>query len=311
MATRIRTQQFFKSRNEYRLSGHRPTHAADGRPRPYNHASTTGLLNNGANEIEMTSQVTLNMPPEWLGHVSDIQYELQKIRSKMNDLSELHRKHLLPGFELDRNDQEHAIEILTGQITKMFRESQSRIKNVGQDSRLTAEEKQMRQNIQSNTASQLQDLSVLFRKNQKSYLQGLRNMQRKGKGAGKGSFIDLDETELARVEERGFSQEQLQQVDRMRADITQRETDIIQIAKSIHELAEIFKDLSLLVIDQGTILDRIDYNIEQTDQFTSDAIVELTQANTHQKAMRTKLCMLLLLVLIFCMVIVVLMKRFI
>ena len=35
------------------------------------------------------------------------------------------------------------------------------------------------------------------------------------------------------------------------------------IAKSIEELATIFKELAVLVIDQGTILDRIDFNMEQ------------------------------------------------
>ncbi len=35
------------------------------------------------------------------------------------------------------------------------------------------------------------------------------------------------------------------------------------LAKSIEELSVIFKELAVLVIDQGTVLDRIDYNMEQ------------------------------------------------
>lgn len=35
---------------------------------------------------------------------------------------------------------------------------------------------------------------------------------------------------------------------------------------SIHELHEIYKDLSNLVIMQGTLLDRIDFNIEEASQ---------------------------------------------
>ena len=44
--------------------------------------------------------------------------------------------------------------------------------------------------------------------------------------------------------------------------VDQRGTEIASIAKSIEELAQIFKELAALVIDQGTILDRIDYNME-------------------------------------------------
>jgi syntaxin 16 len=42
-----------------------------------------------------------------------------------------------------------------------------------------------------------------------------------------------------------------------------RDVEIQQIAKSIEELSQIFKELAVLVIDQGTILDRIDFNMEQ------------------------------------------------
>lgn len=55
----------------------------------------------------------------------------------------------------------------------------------------------------------------------------------------------------------------------------QREEAIRQIARSINELASIFKDLSVLVIEQGTILDRIDYNLEQTEHNVERAISEL------------------------------------
>jgi len=227
----------------------------------------------------------------------------------MGDLSELHRKHLLPAFD-DRTDQEHAIEILTADITKMFHQCQQKIKSIGAGQILKQEEEQMRKNVTSNFASQLQDLSVQFRKNQKSYLQSLRKFSgKKLAGTGANGFIDLmDEKEMDEYTERGFSDDQLKQVELMGDRVSQREKDILQIAKSINELAEIFKDLQLLVIDQGTILDRIDYNIETTSSTLDQGIVELRQANTEQKKMRTKLCMLLLLILIFCMVVIVLIK---
>lgn len=43
----------------------------------------------------------------------------------------------------------------------------------------------------------------------------------------------------------------------------ERDREVRNILQSINDLAQIMKDLSVLVIDQGTIVDRIDYNMEQ------------------------------------------------
>lgn len=47
------------------------------------------------------------------------------------------------------------------------------------------------------------------------------------------------------------------------AAIAQRERAINDIAKGIIELSDIFRELQNMVIDQGTMLDRIDYNVEK------------------------------------------------
>ncbi len=43
----------------------------------------------------------------------------------------------------------------------------------------------------------------------------------------------------------------------------ERDTEIQKICESIEQLAIVFKELSVMVFEQGTIIDRIDYNLEQ------------------------------------------------
>lgn len=61
-------------------------------------------------------------------------------------------------------------------------------------------------------------------------------------------------------------------------DLRRRDRELTEIAKSIASLAELFKDLSALVIDQGTLLDSVEYNIEQTAVQMSEAVSELNVA---------------------------------
>jgi len=63
------------------------------------------------------------------------------------------------------------------------------------------------------------------------------------------------------------------------------------------------------VIDQGTVLDRIDYNIEQAAGKIEQAGNELVKANEYQKKSKTMLCIYVLLLLCGAMVVVLLLKK--
>jgi syntaxin 16 len=70
------------------------------------------------------------------------------------------------------------------------------------------------------------------------------------------------------------------------------------IANSIAQLADLFHGLNTLVIDQGALLDRVDYNVEQLNCHVEGAGTELRFAAGHQHSSRKRLCIWLLVFLI-------------
>lgn len=71
-----------------------------------------------------------------------------------------------------------------------------------------------------------------------------------------------------------------------------------------------FKDLATLVVDQGTVLDRIDYNMEQVVEKTKAGIKQLEKAEKYQKkSTRALKCIMCLMLTVVVLVIIVIMKH--
>ncbi|CAO3661332.1 unnamed protein product [Umbelopsis ramanniana] len=273
MATRSRTLLFLQYRNTIARSSHRggpitSAYQAD--------AETDGLIDSSDTVIDMST-----LPPKWVDIVDEVEEDIKEIKEKINRLDGMHRKHLLPGFD-DRSSDKAAIEELTEGITMQFHSAKNKIKRIGTEGKrgTSQHEQQMSINIQTSLASKVQEISSSFRKKQSAYLQKMQGQEsRKTDILGLESSLSTEAADLLLTEDTnmGFTESQLAMMESSEAVIDQREREINQIAKSIYQLADIFRDLQTLVIDQGTMLDRIDYNIEQTNVQVQHAVVELDQ----------------------------------
>ena len=102
----------------------------------------------------------------------------------------------------------------------------------------------------------------------------------------------------------GFSDEQLSLLEEAEQSTDARERQIAQIAKSVHELAQLFHEMSILVTEQGTILDRIDYNVESSLVDIKKGVTDMDEAEEWQKGSRWCLCTGVLLIVVFALIMI-------
>ncbi|KAJ1929488.1 Integral membrane protein SED5 [Tieghemiomyces parasiticus] len=239
--------------------------------------------------------------------VDEINEKFGQICNDMKYLASLHKKHLLPGFD-DRREEEEAIEDMTDSITKKFRECQELVRHIvsaesdGQDAAVG-------RNIRTSMASKLQTLSTDFRKSQSIYLDKMRSLRSRNQNL---FSVDASSTVDA-SQERSFNfdltDEQIATMKDNDTTITEREREIEEIAKSISTVAEIFKEMQTMVIDQGTLLDRIDYNVEQVVVHVVKANEELDEGNRIQKKGTSQKFVIILLVIIAILIVTLILKH--
>lgn len=95
---------------------------------------------------------------------------MSTIAAKSSALDKLHAKHVLPGFDDNRIEEEKEIERLTTEITAGFHRAQNAIQRMGKMGREDGDEGVMRKNAQMALAQRVQEVSTVFRKKQSAYL---------------------------------------------------------------------------------------------------------------------------------------------
>ena len=71
--------------------------------------------------------------------------------------------------------------------------------------------------------------------------------------------------------------------------------------KSINDLAKVYREMTDLVIEQGTLIDRIDFNIDETVKHVDKGVKHLTNAEKHASNSCASKCMCILIILILAM----------
>jgi syntaxin 16 len=306
MASKNLTRTYIDIRNSCKANRHLQTIGGGG-----SDDDSVSLLGPANREVVRWKEtMESNLPPMWVDIVEEVEDKIDTIRKKMRVLSHMHAKRLMVDFETDEKEQEHEVDDTTREITSMFRRAEALLKRFGtqgDETKISASEKVVRNNMQRSIAKKLQGLSGAFRQNQKDYL-GRIKAQKSGCISKELDFLHLPVgkgTSDYDLDRGDFNQAQLQELKENEEMVNQRDQEILKITQSIEELAQIFKELAVLVIDQGTVLDRIDYNMEQVVEHTREGISQLLVAEESQKSATGIKC-IVILVLLICLCILIL-----
>ncbi|KAM4679991.1 syntaxin-7 [Amazona ochrocephala] len=75
--------------------------------------------------------------------------------------------------------------------------------------------------------------------------------------------------------------------------IQERESSIRQLEADIMDINEIFKDLGMMIHEQGDVIDSIEANVENADVHVQQANQQLSRAADYQQRSRKKMCILI------------------
>ena len=92
--------------------------------------------------------------------------------------------------------------------------------------------------------------------------------------------------------------------------LQKRDEALTRLLSSATELSQVYKDLQNLVMEQGSILDRIDYNIEEASIHVDKGKKNIKKAESYQKKNCYRNAVMILIVTIFIECVLLIFKIF-
>ena len=171
---------------------------------------------------------------------------------------------------------------------------------------------QIKENMNQNLISQFFIFSKKFKLNQEIYSQKCKELliEDDEDDKEKSSLYEMNEISTTNSD----GNDNIQKIDNdqnflMKEEpnilLKERDNELDKIVKGVNNLHEMFKDMTILVNEQGTILDRIDYNIDIGYDNVSRGKKNLHEANESRKGscFRNAIMFLMLFVFIESMII--------
>ena len=192
----------------------------------------------------------------------------EELCNNLITLKSYQQKRIIPKFdeeeniEIDKNIKKLII-VMTNKVKKC--EDNIKLLNKFNKFNLSEQEKEMQENMTIHLITNLKEFSNNFRINEQNYVKNFKHFGNQDYNTEENEILDneINNNDL-------FGQKEI--------DITlkKRDQEINLLLNSLNDLSTIFKDLQNVILAQGTILDRIDFNIDT-------AALNVEKANKHLK----------------------------
>ena len=197
----------------------------------------------------------------------------------------MQERRVMPKFDEEENKLLNKnIRNNVSYITNQIHQCENSISSLSYQKTNNEIQKQLKDNIKLYLTSRFNDFTRHFKYNQEIYIRKYKELG--GEDLDKINNIENNnDNYLLRTEK----------FDNLKS----RDSDLNQLLQSMNNLTSTFNDLKNLVVEQGTILDRIDYNIDTAKDNTAKGKQHLMNAENLQKNSCFRNVMLVLVVVVF------------
>ncbi|KJP87396.1 hypothetical protein AK88_02953 [Plasmodium fragile] len=308
-----------KKRNRFKLSAYEQLDDEDS-------GREENLLSR-AEDMEMQTHSLL--PPQWIEKIEECSEDIGNIKLKLMQLEKIKKKKIVNVLQDDQMIVQEIAKMCTD-ITVLIKNCESKIQGIAWDdaswgqgkdgltSEQSANEQGERQekhpdpndligrlkiNAKKSLISQLKSISQTFHNKQQAYINEYKKISNECNDyAGDLAVVDMED--IQRAELTYEANNNLNGVN-----IASRNTDLKKISNTVIDLHHIFKELSVMLVEQGSMLDRIDYNLDLSLDKCEKGLNKLKIFHKNEGDKLAARCVSFLTWLIFVLLILIILKH--
>ncbi|XP_077995798.1 syntaxin-like isoform X2 [Glandiceps talaboti] len=250
-----------------------------------------------SDDDDMPDDVAVNMDgggfmDEFFKEVEEIRNHIDHIQSNVEEMKKKHSQ-ILSSPQTDEKVKEE-LEELMADIKKTANKVRGKLKviesGIEQEDIKSSADIRIRKTQHSTLSRKFVEVMSEYNTTQTEYRERCkgriqRQLEITGKQTTNEELEDMLESGNPAIFTSGIIMD-TQQAKQALGDIEARHNDIIKLESSIRELHDMFMDMAMLVEQQGEMIDRIEYNVEQSVDYVETAKMDTKKAVKYQSKAR-------------------------